>query len=55
MQESSTKNIYDIHSMFYDATFGRLVRRRIAARDLAHGHPARRPGAWIWASAPAFR
>jgi phosphatidylethanolamine/phosphatidyl-N-methylethanolamine N-methyltransferase len=29
MQESSTKKIYDIHSVFYDATFGRLVRRRI--------------------------
>src|SRR5438094_6067264 len=29
MQESSTKKIYDVHSMFYDATFGRLVRRRI--------------------------
>jgi phosphatidylethanolamine/phosphatidyl-N-methylethanolamine N-methyltransferase len=30
MQEASTKRIYDIHSLFYDATFGRLVRRRIA-------------------------
>ena len=30
MQESSTKKIYDVHSMFYDATFGRLVKRRIA-------------------------
>jgi len=30
MQESSTKKIYDVHSVFYDATFGRLVRRRIA-------------------------
>ena len=30
MQEASTKKIYDIHSMFYDATFGRLVKRRIA-------------------------
>ena len=29
MQESSTKKIYDVHSVFYDATFGRLVRRRI--------------------------
>ncbi|MGH7214098.1 MAG: class I SAM-dependent methyltransferase [Tepidisphaeraceae bacterium] len=29
MQESSTKKIYDVHSMFYDATFGRLVRTRI--------------------------
>jgi len=35
MQEASTKKIYDIHSMFYDATFGRLVRRRIA-RGIAH-------------------
>jgi phosphatidylethanolamine/phosphatidyl-N-methylethanolamine N-methyltransferase len=30
MQEQSTKRIYDIHAAFYDATFGRLVRRRIA-------------------------
>ena len=29
MQESSTRKIYDVHAMFYDATFGRLVRRRI--------------------------
>jgi phosphatidylethanolamine/phosphatidyl-N-methylethanolamine N-methyltransferase len=29
MQEASTKKIYDVHSMFYDATFGRLVKRRI--------------------------
>src|SRR6476660_9538288 len=29
MQESSTKKIYDVHSIFYDATFGRLVKRRI--------------------------
>src|SRR3954469_2770443 len=29
MQESSTKKIYDVHSMFYDATFGRLGKRRI--------------------------
>ena len=29
MQESSTRKIYDIHSVFYDATFGRLVKRRI--------------------------
>ena len=35
MQESSTKRIYDIHSLFYDATFGRLVRRRIA-RAIGH-------------------
>jgi phosphatidylethanolamine/phosphatidyl-N-methylethanolamine N-methyltransferase len=31
MQESSTQKIYDIHSVFYDMTFGRLVRRRIAS------------------------
>jgi phosphatidylethanolamine/phosphatidyl-N-methylethanolamine N-methyltransferase len=37
MQESSTRLIYDIHSRFYDATFGRLVRRRIAE---AVGHMA---------------
>jgi phosphatidylethanolamine/phosphatidyl-N-methylethanolamine N-methyltransferase len=35
MQEASTRKIYDVHSLFYDATFGRLVRRRIAA---AIGH-----------------
>ncbi len=32
MQESSTKKIYDVQSVFYDVTFGRLVRRRIEAR-----------------------
>jgi phosphatidylethanolamine/phosphatidyl-N-methylethanolamine N-methyltransferase len=35
MQEASTKRIYDIHSMFYDATFGRLVARRVA-RAISH-------------------
>lgn len=35
MQEASTKKIYDIHSVFYDATFGRLVKRRIA-RAIGH-------------------
>jgi phosphatidylethanolamine/phosphatidyl-N-methylethanolamine N-methyltransferase len=30
MQETSTKKIYDIQSIFYDATFGRLVKRRVA-------------------------
>jgi phosphatidylethanolamine/phosphatidyl-N-methylethanolamine N-methyltransferase len=30
MQESSTKKIYDVHSVFYDWTFGKLVCRRIA-------------------------
>ena len=30
MRESSTKKIYDLHSTFYDITFGRLVRKRIA-------------------------
>lgn len=30
MQEASTRKIYDFHSGFYDATFGRLVRRRVA-------------------------
>lgn len=29
MQEASTKKIYDLQSVFYDATFGRLVKRRI--------------------------
>jgi phosphatidylethanolamine/phosphatidyl-N-methylethanolamine N-methyltransferase len=35
MQEATTKGIYDIQSFFYDATFGRLVRRRIA-RAISH-------------------
>jgi phosphatidylethanolamine/phosphatidyl-N-methylethanolamine N-methyltransferase len=35
MQETSTRKIYDIHSMFYDATFGRLVKRRIE-RSIYH-------------------
>jgi phosphatidylethanolamine/phosphatidyl-N-methylethanolamine N-methyltransferase len=35
MQESSTRNIYDFHSVFYDITFGRLVRKRIA-RAISH-------------------
>lgn len=35
MQESSTRKIYDVHSLFYDATFGRLVKRRIA-RAIEH-------------------
>ena len=35
MQESSTKKIYDVHSVFYDATFGRLVCRRID-RAISH-------------------
>ncbi len=30
MQEATTRSIYDFHSFFYDATFGRLVKRRIA-------------------------
>ncbi len=29
MQESSTRKIYDLQSGIYDATFGRLVRRRL--------------------------
>lgn len=41
MQESSTRKIYDLHSMFYDATFGRLVRKRIAK---AIGHMNLREG-----------
>jgi phosphatidylethanolamine/phosphatidyl-N-methylethanolamine N-methyltransferase len=35
MQEATTQGIYDFHSLFYDATFGRLVRRRIA-RAIGH-------------------
>lgn len=30
MQEASTRKIYDIQSSFYDASFGRLVRKRVA-------------------------
>ncbi len=30
MRESSTQKIYDVHSSFYDATFGRLTRRRVS-------------------------
>ena len=44
MQESSTRSIYDFHSMFYDATFGKLVRRRIA-RAISHMNIA--PGARV--------
>jgi phosphatidylethanolamine/phosphatidyl-N-methylethanolamine N-methyltransferase len=29
MQEASTKKIYDVQSLVYDGTFGRLVQRRI--------------------------
>ncbi len=35
MQEATTKGIYDLQSFFYDATFGRLVKRRIA-RAISH-------------------
>ncbi len=35
MREASTRKIYDVHSGFYDATFGRLVRRRIG-RAIEH-------------------
>lgn len=41
MQEPSTRKIYDIQSNFYDATFGRLVRRRVAT---AIGHLRLQPG-----------
>jgi phosphatidylethanolamine/phosphatidyl-N-methylethanolamine N-methyltransferase len=44
MQESSTRSIYDFHSMFYDVTFGRLVQRRIA-RGISHMNIA--PGATV--------
>lgn len=36
MRESSTRKIYDIHSRFYDATFGRLVQKRIAKAISEH-------------------
>lgn len=29
MRETSTQKIYDLHSKFYDATFGQLVKKRI--------------------------
>ena len=35
MQEATTQIIYDFQSRFYDMTFGRLVRRRIA-RAISH-------------------
>src|SRR5688572_2034584 len=35
MQAATTRGIYDFRSMFYDATFGRLVKRRIA-RAISH-------------------
>jgi phosphatidylethanolamine/phosphatidyl-N-methylethanolamine N-methyltransferase len=35
MREPSTRLIYDFQSMFYDITFGKLVRRRIA-RAISH-------------------
>ena len=35
MQEASTRRIYDVQSLVYDATFGRLVRKRIA-RAIQH-------------------
>jgi phosphatidylethanolamine/phosphatidyl-N-methylethanolamine N-methyltransferase len=35
MQEASTQKIYDVQSGVYDATFGRLVRRRIS-RAIGH-------------------
>lgn len=35
MQEATTKGIYDLQSVVYDATFGRLVKRRIA-RAISH-------------------
>jgi phosphatidylethanolamine/phosphatidyl-N-methylethanolamine N-methyltransferase len=40
MQEASTRKIYDFHANFYDATFGRLVRKRVAK---AIGHMAIQP------------
>lgn len=35
MQEASTKKIYDIQSLFYDITFGKLVKRRVE-RAVSH-------------------
>lgn len=36
MREPATQRIYDIHSKFYDATFGRLVRKRIGKAIAEH-------------------
>lgn len=36
MQEATTRGIYDVQSLFYDATFGRLVRRRVAGAITRH-------------------
>jgi phosphatidylethanolamine/phosphatidyl-N-methylethanolamine N-methyltransferase len=36
MKEPSTRKIYDVQSSFYDATFGRLVRRRISRAIQEH-------------------
>ena len=36
MRETSTQKIYDLHSKFYDATFGRLVRKRIGKAIAEH-------------------
>jgi len=36
MQEATTRVIYDVQSAFYDITFGRLVRRRIAGAITRH-------------------
>lgn len=35
MQEHTTKKIYDLQALFYDATFGRLVKKRVA-RAVGH-------------------
>jgi phosphatidylethanolamine/phosphatidyl-N-methylethanolamine N-methyltransferase len=36
MREPATQKIYDVQSKFYDATFGRLVKRRIATAIIQH-------------------
>ncbi len=36
MREPATQRIYDIHSKFYDATFGRLVKKRIGRAISEH-------------------
>jgi phosphatidylethanolamine/phosphatidyl-N-methylethanolamine N-methyltransferase len=44
MQETTTKKIYDIQSIVYDATFGRLVRRRVGT---AIGHMNIHDDDWV--------
>jgi phosphatidylethanolamine/phosphatidyl-N-methylethanolamine N-methyltransferase len=44
MQENTTKKIYDVQSIVYDATFGRLVRKRVGT---AIGHMSITDDDWV--------